>query len=268
VFAFLGPNGAGKTTTIRLLLALQRPTAGRASVLGRDCQADHVEIARRVGYLPGDLALHPRMTGRQHLDWIRRVRGLPDSGEADRLARRFEATMDRPCRELSTGNRQKIGLVMALMHRPELLILDEPTSGLDPLIQNEFERLMREVVGEGRTVFLSSHQLDEVQRLADEVAIIRSGSLIATDTVEGLRDAAPRRVEVRFREPVAPALFDAMDGVAIGAHDGARVELRVAGGAIAPLLRVIADHDPVDVTIRHADLEELFLELYRGSRER
>ena len=263
VFGFLGPNGAGKTTTIRLLLGLQRPTKGAGWVLGRHCQTDRVEIARHVGYLPGDLALHPRMTGRQHLDWFRHVRGVREGGLVDQLVERFDVMVDRPVRELSKGNRQKIGLVLALMHRPDLLVLDEPTTGLDPLVQNEFERAMREVVAEGRTVFLSSHELDEVQRLADRVAIIRSGSLVATDTVERLRETAPRRVEVRFRDPVGPELFAGIDGVSTEHRDGAHVELRVTGGAIAPLLRVIADNDPLDVTIRHADLDELFLGFYR-----
>ncbi len=263
VFGFLGPNGAGKTTTIRLLLGLQRPTAGQAAVFGLDCQADRVGIARRVGYLPGDLALYPRMTARQHFDWFRHTRGVHCARLVDELADRLDVVLDRPSRELSTGNRQKIGLVLALMHRPDLVVMDEPTKGLDPLVQNEFERLVREIVSQGQTVFLSSHELDEVQRLADRVAIIRSGRLVATDTVEHLRETAPQRVEVRFRTPVAPALFARIAGVTAIVCTGARVELRVTAGAIAPLLRVIADHDPVDVTIRHADLEELFLNFYR-----
>ncbi len=262
VFGFLGPNGAGKTTTIRMLLGLQRPTGGRASVFGLDCRADRVEIARRVGYLPGDLELYPRMTGRQHLDWFGRMRDVKDGSPVAELVERFGVELDRPARELSKGNRQKVGLVMALMHRPDLLVLDEPTSGLDPLVQNEFERVIREVVAEGRTVFLSSHELDEVQRLADRVAIIRSGTLVTVDTVEHLRATAPQRVDARFREPVAASRFDGIAGVTVTACDGPSVALQVSG-AIAPLLRVIAELDPVDLVIRHADLEELFLDYYR-----
>jgi beta-exotoxin I transport system ATP-binding protein len=264
IFGFLGPNGAGKTTTIRMLLSLQRPTAGRCAVLGLDPQRDDVEIHRRVGYLPGELELYPRMTGQQHIDWFARARRERDLTHARELVERFDVTLDRPAKELSKGNRQKIGLVLAFMHRPELLILDEPTSGLDPLMQNEFERLVREVVTEGRTVFLSSHELDEVQRLADRVAIIRAGRLVTTDTVEHLRRSAPRKVEARFGRSVDRSLFEGIEGVTITAHDGARVALQVSG-EIGPVLKVIADHDPVDLVSRPADLDELFLDLYRES---
>jgi beta-exotoxin I transport system ATP-binding protein len=264
VFGFLGPNGAGKTTTIRLLLALQRPTGGRSSVLGLDSQREAVEIHRRVGYLPGELELYPRLTGAQHLDWFRRARGVRDRTTTDDLVERFDVVVDRPVRELSKGNRQKVGLVLAFMHRPDLLILDEPTSGLDPLMQHEFEQLVREVVAEGRTVFLSSHELDEVQRLADRVAIIRSGVLVTTDTVEHLRESAPRIVEARFREPVEGSAFAGLEGVAVTETAGTRVVL-TSSGPIGPLLRVIADHDAVDLVSRPADLDELFLELYRDA---
>lgn len=263
-FGFLGPNGAGKTTTIRLLLALQRPTCGRGAVLGHDCQGDSVEIHRRVGYLPGDLALYPRMTGRRHIEWFAGARGLHDLSWAWKLAERFGVVLDRPAKELSTGNRQKIGLVLAFMHRPELLVLDEPTSGLDPLMQDEFERLVRETVADGRTVFLSSHELDEVQRLADRVAIIRAGRLVTTDTVESLRRGAPQKIEVRFPQAVDPTLFSRLDGVSVTSIDGSRIAMEVTG-AIGPVLKVIAERDPLDVISRHADLDELFLDFYRGS---
>ncbi len=262
VFGFLGPNGAGKTTTIRMLLALQRPTAGQATVLGLDARRDSVEIHRRVGYLPGELELYPRMTGREHIDWFAHVRRNHDEAFARELAERFEVTLDRPAKQLSKGNRQKVGLVLAFMHRPELLILDEPTSGLDPLMQNEFERLVGETVADGRTVFLSSHELDEVQRLADRVAIIRAGRLVTTDTVEHLRRSAPRKLEARFPESVDPSLFAALAGVTVSASEGTHVALQVSG-ALAPVLRVIAEHDPVDLLVRPADLDELFLDLYR-----
>ncbi len=262
VFGYLGPNGAGKTTTIRLLLALQRPTGGRSVVLGLDSHGESVEIHRRVGYLPGELELYPQLTGRRHIDWFARARGLHDRALAAELIERFEADVDRPVKELSKGNRQKIGLVLAFMHRPELLILDEPTSGLDPLMQNEFERLVREVVAEGRTVFLSSHELDEVQRLADRVAIIRSGRLIATDTVEHLRRSAPRTVEVELAGPADPTLFAGVEGATVTACAGNRLTLQLSG-PLAPALRVIAAQDPVDLVVRRAGLDELFLDLYR-----
>jgi beta-exotoxin I transport system ATP-binding protein len=262
VFGFLGPNGAGKTTTIRMLLGLQRPTSGRAQVLGLDAQDASVEVHRRVGYLPGDLELYPRLTAEQLIDWFARARGGGEPPMRDQLLERLDVVLGRPVRELSKGNRQKIGLVLAFMQRPQLLVLDEPTSGLDPLVQNEFERLVRETVADGRTVFLSSHELDEVQRLADRVAIIRAGRLVAVDSVEGLRASAPQKIEVTFHDAPAPDLFDDLDGVTPTGNEGSRVSLEVAG-ALGPVLARIAEHDPLDVICRHASLDELFLELYR-----
>jgi ABC-2 type transport system ATP-binding protein len=262
VFGFLGPNGAGKTTTIRLLLALHRPTAGSARVFGLDSQRESVAIHARCGYLPGEFELHPRMTGRRVLDWFSRARPGVDERLRDQLLERFDVILDRQIHELSKGNRQKLGIVLAFMHRPELLVLDEPTSGLDPLMQNEFHRLVREMTAEGRTVFLSSHELDEVQRIADRVAIIREGRLVVTDTVEGLRRQAPQTIELRFRAPVAPAVFESLAGVRGVTTEGGRITLQ-ASGQLAELLRVIADHDPIDVVARHADLDELFLRYYR-----
>jgi ABC-2 type transport system ATP-binding protein len=262
VFAFLGPNGAGKTTTIRMLLALQRPASGTASVLGLDCGRDSVEIHRRTGYLPGELALYPRMTGRQHIAWYARARGLRDLSLATELAERFGAVLDRPARQLSKGNRQKVGLVLAFMHRPELLVLDEPTSGLDPLMRSEFARLAREVTAEGRTVFWSSHELDEVQRLADRVAIIKQGRLIATETVEHLRASTPQTMHARFARPIGPAVFAGIGGVSVTACDGGTVQLQVTG-PIGPVLKVIGGLDPVDFTSARAGLDELFLAYYR-----
>jgi ABC-2 type transport system ATP-binding protein len=266
VFGFLGPNGAGKSTTIRMLLALQRPTRGRAMLLGLDAAADSVEIHRRTGYLPGDLELFPRLTGQQHIAWFMRARGVNDGSLAKQLIDRFQLVADRPVRELSKGSRQKIGLVLAFMHRPELLVLDEPTSGLDPLMQHEFENLLRETADDGRTVFLSSHDLDEVQRVTDRVAIIKKGRLVAEDTVAGLRQAAPQKMEVRFRHAVDLAGLKAVPGVTVTACDSLRVTLEVTG-EIAPVLRVIASHDPVDLISRPAGLDELFLGFYRESAE-
>ena len=262
VFGFLGPNGAGKTTTIRLLLALQQPTAGSARVFGLHSHRDSVAIHTRCGYLPGEFELHPRMTGRRVLDWFAHARTGINGRLRDQLIERFEVILDREIRELSKGNRQKLGIVLAFMHHPDLLVLDEPTSGLDPLMQNEFHRLLRETIADGRTVFLSSHELDEVQRVADRVAIIRKGRLVITDTVERLRRQAPETIELRFARPVAPAVFESLPGVQRVTVDGDRVTLQTSG-RLAELLRVIADHDPLDVVARHADLDELFLSYYR-----
>ena len=264
VFGFLGPNGAGKSTTIRMLMALHRPTKGRVSVLGLDAQADTVAVHRRIGYLPGDLELFPRLNGRQHISWFARSRGLDDRSLAGHLVDRFQVVAGRPVRELSKGNRQKIGLVLAFMHRPELLVLDEPTSGLDPLMQHEFEALLRETAAEGLTVFLSSHELGEVQRVSDRVAIIKEGRIVAEDTVDGLRRSAPKTVEVRFRCPVDQAALSGLNGVTVTRSDGPQVTLDVTG-EIGPVLKVIASHDPVALTSRPADLDELFLDFYRES---
>lgn len=263
VFGYLGPNGAGKSVTIRLLLGLHSATSGRARVFGLDPRRDGVEIHRRVGYLPGELALFPRLTGQQHVDRFASVRGLTDRSYERELVERFAIEMDRPVRVLSKGNRQKIGLMLACMHRPELLVLDEPTSGLDPLLQDEFARLVRETVEEGRTVFLSSHELSEVQRLVDRLAIIKDGCIVVTETVEGLRLNAPRTIEFRFAHAVDPQRFAGLDGVRILDSTGRQNVVLAITGVVAPLLRVAAELDPVDVTSRPADLDELFLTYYR-----
>jgi ABC-2 type transport system ATP-binding protein len=264
VFGYLGPNGAGKSTTIRLLMGFCHPTAGRAEVLGHDPVRDAAAIHARVGYLPGDLALHPRLTGSQHIGFHARARGMTDRTVLNQLVERFSVILDRPARTLSKGNRQKIGIVLAFMHRPELLILDEPTSGLDPLMQDEFQRLLRDTVAEGRTVFLSSHELDEVQRVVDQVAIIKEGRLIVTDTVEGLRRAAPRTIEFRFPETVDPQVFATIDGVRVLNAAGGHITLALHG-AVAPVLRSASALDPLDIIARPADLDELFLTYYRDT---
>ncbi|PPJ18789.1 ABC transporter ATP-binding protein [Nocardia nova] len=262
VFGFLGPNGAGKSTTIRLLLGLYRPTSGHIRVLGLDPAHDAVAIHRRVGYLPGELALYPRLTGQEHIDRFARIRGLTDLRYCDELRERFDAELDRPVRTLSKGNRQKIGLLLAFMHRPDLLVLDEPTAGLDPLLQDEFARLVHETVAEGRTVFLSSHELDEVQRLVDRLAIIKEGRIVVSDTVEGLRRCAPRTIEFRFDHPIDTDAFALLDGVEVLSAAAERVVLAVSG-PVSPALHAAAELNAIDVTARPADLDELFRTYYR-----
>ncbi len=263
-FGFLGPNGAGKSTTIRLMMGLYLPTAGRAELFGVDAQRHGPQLRRRVGYLPGELALHPRLTGRQTLDRTARMRGDVNQKVRDSLERRFGAELDRPVRALSKGNRQKIGLIQAFMHDPELLVLDEPTSGLDPLLQKEFADLLEESVARGCTVFLSSHDLDEVQRLAHQVAIIRDGHLVACDTVEGLRRRAPRTVEISFQAPVESAEFAAVAGVEVTSHSGHRLGFRVSG-EMGALFEAAVPYGIVDVSARTVNLEELFLSFYAPS---
>jgi ABC-2 type transport system ATP-binding protein len=262
IFGFLGPNGAGKSTTIRLLTGLSHPTSGAVTVFGLDPVVAAVDVHRRIGYLPGELALHPRLSGREHVDFAAKVRGMRDRTFIDELVERFQVDLERPTRTLSKGNRQKIGILLAVMHRPELVILDEPTTGLDPLMQDEFERLMRELVSTGATIFLSSHELDEVQRVATRVAIIRDGHLVVTDTVEALRRRAPRTIEFSFPRTVDPKPFASIEGVQVVAANGTRITLALRG-AVAPVLRVAAELGPLDMVARPADLDELFLTYYR-----
>lgn len=263
VFGYLGPNGAGKTTTIRLLLDLLRPTSGRIEVLGLDPRRDGPRIRSRIGYLPGDLRLYERLTGRELLAYLARLRRLQDGAAGVRLAGRFQLDLDRPIKALSKGNRQKVGLVQALMHRPELLVLDEPTSGLDPLVQQVFYDVVREATGEGRTVFLSSHVLSEVQHIADRVAVIREGRLELAESIETLRTRAFTRVEATFAAPPPAGAFDGLPGVRELERHGA-VVLFALHGAADPLVKALARFEVVGLDIHEADLEDVFLALYRG----
>ena len=263
VFGYLGPNGAGKSTTIRLLLDLIRPTGGAAAILGLDTRGQSVEARRRMGYLPGDLRLNDRLTGRVQLDSLARMRGGVDSTTRDTLVERFECVLDRPIRELSKGNRQKLGIVQAFMHRPEVVILDEPTGGLDPINQGEFRSLTRETAADGRTVFLSSHSLEEVQRTAHRVGIIRAGRLIDVDSVASLRERSLRQISIRFADAVDAAAFSAIDGVRIQETEDRTVRLTAPEPAMDAIVKVAASHRIVDFVAEPADLEEIFLELYR-----
>jgi ABC-2 type transport system ATP-binding protein len=263
VLGFLGPNGAGKSTTIRLLLDLIRPTSGAARILGLDVRTDGVAVRRRVGYVPGDLRLADRLTGREQLDSLARLRGSVDRPLRDDLCRRFEVVLDRPIRDLSKGNRQKLGIVQAFMHRPDVLVLDEPTGGLDPLLQEEFRLLLRETAADDRTVFLSSHSLDEVQHVVDRVGIIRAGRLIDVDSVAALRDQALRHVTVRFAGPADATPFAALAGVRIDAVDGDLLRLSAPESAMDGVVKAAARSTIVDLVSAPADLEEIFLERYR-----
>jgi beta-exotoxin I transport system ATP-binding protein len=263
VFGYLGPNGAGKSTTIRLLLGLILPSAGRASLLGLDSRRDGVAVRRRVGYLPGDLRLYDRLTGRAQLESLARLRGGVDGKLRDGLCERLGAVLDRPIRELSKGNRQKLGVVQAFMHRPELLVLDEPTSGLDPLLQDTFRLLVRETVAAGASVFLSSHTLDEVQQIADRVGIIRGGRLIDVDAVETLRERSLRHVEITFTGAAEPSAFAALDGVRVHAVEGNVLRLAAPEAAMDAVVKAAARYELRDLVSAPAALEEIFLELYR-----
>ncbi len=263
VFGFLGPNGAGKSTTMRLLLDLIKPTSGSARVLGLDTVTDSLEIRRRIGFLPGDLAMYPKLTGRAMLDYLGELRGGVDARSRDALVERFGADIDRPIHQLSTGNRQKLGLVQAFMHEPELMILDEPIAGLDPLVQQSFHALLGEVSTQGRTVFLSSHTLSEVERVTQRLAILREGRLVVVDSLENLRKVAVQRLEIEFAEPVDPGEFRALRGVTEVHADGATLTVGFEGSADA-VVKAAAAHEVLAVRPREEDLEDIFLHYYRS----
>ncbi|MDU7361901.1 MAG: ABC transporter ATP-binding protein [Propionibacteriaceae bacterium] len=264
VYGFLGPNGAGKSTTIRILLDEIRASAGSAQLFGLDSRRDAVEIHRRLGYLPSDLALYPKMTGRDSLKFFARLRGGVDQAYVDELAERFDATLDKRTGELSTGNRQKIGLIAAFMHKPELLIMDEPNAGLDPLVQHEFQSLVREVADEGRTVFLSSHTLSEVQRVADRVGIIRHGEMVAVEDIDDLR--AVRKVTMLVEPKPDPADFAAVDGARDIVVNENHVRLSFDGELGSLLQAVGSKYRILDLSASDADLEEVFLAFYQDPR--
>ncbi len=266
VFGFLGPNGAGKSTTMRVLLDLHRPTDGHARVFGLDSHASSVEIRRRVGYLSGEVALYERLGVQEHLEWLAELRGGVPSAQIEALAERFGLDLTRRVGELSKGNRQKVGLVQAFMGSPELLVLDEPTAGLDPLVQHAFHELVAEVAGEGRTVFLSSHVIDEVERTCDRVAIIREGRLVATESIESLRDRSLRTVTITFDGPVDAAEFEALADVHDARTDGTVLTVRTTGDADA-LVKAAARHHVVDLVSERADLEDIFLAFYSEAVE-
>jgi ABC-2 type transport system ATP-binding protein len=261
VFGYLGPNGAGKTTTIRILLDLIRPTSGAAQLFGRDSRSDGLAIRRRVGYLPGELQLYENLTGRQFLTYIASLRGGVEWAYASRLAERFACDLRPRIRTLSHGNRQKLGLIQAFMHRPELLILDEPTVGLDPLMQQEFYALIADAKGAGQTVFLSSHVIPEVERTCDRVGILRGGKLITVERISALKEKAIRRVEIRFASPVPPEAFAWLPGTREMQVAGALLRCSVSG-SIDPLIKAAARFEVVEINSQEPSLEELFLTYY------
>ena len=261
VFGFLGPNGAGKTTTIRVLLDLIRPSSGKAYVFDIESSADPAAIHRRLGYLPGEFTLYDRLTGRQTLEYFGNLRGGVDPVYQASLIERFDLDPSRRFREYSKGNKQKVGLVAALQHRPELLILDEPTAGLDPLVQQTFFAILREAVAEERTVFLSSHILSEAERSCDRVAIIREGRIVRVDRVDALRDLAHHQVELRFAGDPPTAEFATIAGVSDVQVEDHLLRLRVLG-AITPVVQAAARLGVTDFLSREPSLEETFLAQY------
>ncbi len=264
IFGFLGPNGAGKTTTIRVLMGFLRPTSGSARVFGLDCWSESTRVKERVGYVPGDVRIWENMTGKQFLEFMGAFRASVSPERREMLLERFQVELDKRIKQLSRGNRQKLALVQAFLHDPPLLVLDEPTSGLDPLMQHEFLTFLLEEKGRGKTIFLSSHQLPEVERVADRVGIIREGRLVAVLTREELKQRRTRPMEVVFAEPVDPTRFADVPGVRILSVEdgGTRFQIGVQDNLPA-LLRRLAELPIVDLTYAPPDLESIFLTYYQ-----
>jgi ABC-2 type transport system ATP-binding protein len=263
VFGFLGPNGAGKTTTIRILLDLIRPTSGVARVLGETPRTAGTALRRRIGYLAGDFVVDGGQSAGELLTFLGNLRGGVPRQRVSALVERLDLDPSVRIKSLSKGNRQKVGLIQALMHQPELLILDEPTSGLDPLVQQIFLELVREARDNGQTVFMSSHVLSEVEQVADRVGIVREGRMVAVEGFEALRGRAVRRVEIRFDEPVAAEAFAGLDGVTDLVVEGTVLRCLMTGRADA-LVKAAARFPVATVLAHEPDLEELFFALYRG----
>ena len=266
IFGYLGSNGAGKTTTIRCLLDLIRPTEGRATVLGLDSRKDNVEVRRRTGYLPGDLRLYPHLTARQLLGYLGRLRGGVPVQRVEELARRMECDLGQRCGAMSHGQRQKVGVIQALMHDPEVLILDEPTATLDPLMQRNVHDLIRESRDRGATVFVSSHDLPEVAHLCDRAGILRHGKLVAVQDVSELAQQGRHVITIQFLEPVEPNVFERLPGVSqVTATDHA-VTLTVSGDLDA-IVKTAARFRVHDIHSVDVDLDEVFRDYYRAETD-
>lgn len=266
VFGFLGPNGAGKTTTISMLVDLIRPTSGEARIFGLNCHKDGVAIRRRAGFLAGDFALDERLTGLQQLTYFDSLHGGGHQQQIRSLAQRFSSDLSRPIKTLSRGNRQKVGLISALMHDPELLIFDEPTSGLDPLIQAEFNKIVLEHKAAGKTVFISSHMLSEVQEICDEVTFIREGKIIATESMVSLAEHSPKHIRVVSSDKKLHLALQKLSGLSVIASSATKLECSYKGD-VNPILNTISKFKVTDVTITDADLETIFMSYYTGQKD-
>ncbi|WP_280233850.1 ABC transporter ATP-binding protein [Nocardia cyriacigeorgica] len=261
VFGFLGPNGAGKSTTIRILLDLIRPTSGYVEVLGTDPRSGGAELRQRIGYLPGELAIEGRDSARDLLTFLADQRGDVPQRRIAELAELLDLDLSKKVGSMSKGNKQKVGIIAAFMHKPDLLILDEPTSGLDPLLQQRFLDLVTEAKNNGQTVFMSSHILTEVQQTADRAVIMRAGKLLGTENVEDLRRRSPRSVELTFGEEIFADDFARLPGVHDLTIDGATVRCTTEGEVDA-LFKVAAKYQLVSVLSNEPDLEQIFFALY------
>jgi len=258
IFGFLGPNGAGKSTTIRCLMGFNKPSDGSISVFGYDMATEATEAKKQMGYLPGNVKLYDNWTGWDHIRFFEGVRGK--SKNLDDLIQRFNFNPNAKFRHLSSGNKQKLGLILALMHEPKLLVMDEPTVGLDPLLQNEIYKVLIEMRDRGTTIFISSHNLPEVERLCDRVAIIKQGKLVAVESIKQLGEKKLHKIEVRFNDKFSASEFkvggvEKVDEIPSGL-------LITASGDLNPVLRALAKHTVIDLEITHASLEDVFMKFY------
>lgn len=259
IFGFLGPNGAGKTTTIRCLMDFIKPDTGSIQVLGLDAQKDSVTVKKIVGYVPSDHHLVDHWTGRDHINYIMELRGettLPDA-----LIDQLALDIDRRVKQLSGGNKQKLAIILGMLGKPKILVLDEPTQGLDPMFQNAIYAMLKEFRDKGGTVFVSSHNLPEVQRICDRVGIIRDGKVIAEESLESLREKSRHIVRVRFAKPMTKKKLS-LTGVTVQGIKGTEAELAVQG-SLKPLLKFLGENAVVDLDVSHASLEEIFMEMYQ-----
>jgi ABC-2 type transport system ATP-binding protein len=266
IYGFLGPNGAGKTTTIRLLMNFIQPTKGRASILGNDIVNGSVAIKKSVGYLSGDPALYPKMTGRQFLSYMKALQPPKHPNYINELARRFSVDLNLRVGNLSKGNFQKVGIVQAFMHEPDVLILDEPTGGLDPLMQEKFYELVKETKDRGACLFVSSHNLTEVQKMCDRVGFIRRGKLIAEQTLADLTKEATQTFDIGFVEAIPMTELKHLSKAKITKNSEHHITIHVHG-ELSDLFAVLARHKVNSITQREANLEEDFLRFYREDEE-
>ena len=265
IFGFLGPNGAGKTTTIKMLLDLIKPTSGQAVILGYDCQKSSVKSREKVGYIPGELRLYPNYSGNKIADLIMSTKLEPVSSEyVSYLCEKLNVEMDTPTARLSLGNRQKIGLVLALMAKPSLLILDEPTLGLDPIIQNQVLELLREVKDDGRTVFLSSHVLPEVEQICDRIGIIRNGHLVAVEEIQAMQKKLLKHLRVTFSESVDSRVFDALPNAKVTESTDKTLSITISGN-IDQVIKLISKYKVESLESGQPSLENVFMSYYQDN---
>jgi ABC-2 type transport system ATP-binding protein len=263
VVGFLGPNGAGKTTTMRVLVGLLKSTSGSAEILGEDVNKANPQMRKQLGYLPGSPSLYENLTSWEHLLFLARMRGLDCTREIQSIADRLELDLSRHIRDLSKGNQQKVGVVQAFMHQPDVLILDEPTSGLDPIVQREFALIIAEAQSRGAAILLSSHVLSEVEHLADRVVIINAGKQLLVDEISHLKQRTIRSIDLFFAQPVSKDIFSVISGVQEVAVFGNRVNCTVVGTENA-LLRISVEHGLESVQTHESSLDDIFFSIIAG----